>query len=147
VKWTGNYAPFDSASSPCKCLADEMWKGFLSYGLYVQFLSSCVYLDRSPAQKCVSLKHAFFAHVYTCCGASPLAWAFHQEIFRRTWAPSVVETMNIHMTHSSMIQLMMYTSESFGGVGQRNSSAVLMSWCDIRKAAHCLARLEGKTNQ
>ena len=130
-----------------KCLVDEMWMGFLSCDLYVHFLSSHVYLDRSPAQKCASLKHTFFAHVHTCCGASPLAWAFHQEIFRHTWAPSVVETMNICMTHSSMIQLMMYMSESFGGVGQRNSSAVFMSWCDIRKAAHCLARLEDKANQ
>jgi hypothetical protein len=41
----------------------------------------------------------------------------------------------------------MYTSESFGGVEQRNSSAVLMSWCDIRKVVHCLARLEDKSSQ
>jgi hypothetical protein len=142
-----NYTPSDSAGSPCKCPADGKWKGFLSFDLSVRYLSSLASLDRSPGQKCASWRHAFFVRVNTCCEPSPLVWASHRVIFHRTWDPSVVENFNRHRTYSSMIQLIMYTSESFGGVGQRNSSAVLMSWCEIRNVAHCLARLEEKPNQ
>lgn len=87
-----DYTPSDSAGSPYMCLADGMWRGFLSCDLSVHFLSSLVSLDRGPVQKCASWKHAFFVHAYICCEPSLLVWVFHQVIFRHTWIniPSVV---------------------------------------------------------